>query len=150
MRYACGTAVAVVLTIGACAVPRSEDPFANAGRSSPRGERMYLVQLVVRCDECTVTYQVAGDSRSERVFNQGFSRRLRLFPRYPQRISLSATGAGVRQVRILVDGEVAAEAGNDAGGTLPLHVETVIPLAAPTPQTDSLGSERATGDSSRR
>jgi hypothetical protein len=142
-RHARSGSFALALLMSACAAPpRAEgDPFATAGRSGPRGDRMYLVQLVVRCEECTVTYQVASSSRSVRSFSPGWNVTLRLYPRYPQRISLSAVGSGVRQARILVDGDVAAEAETDTDDTLPLHVETVIPLPPAAPPPDSLGRE---------
>jgi hypothetical protein len=66
---------------------------------------------------------------------------LRLFPRYPLRVSLSATGS-VREVRILVDGEVAAAADGDASTSSSVQVEAVVPRPADAPAPDTLESRR--------
>lgn len=131
--------VALTVLLAACAVtPSAEDPFAAAGDSGVRGDRLYVVRLEVTCDECTITYAVAGGSRSLRAFNPGWFLTLRRFPRFPERIRLSADGS-VRRVRILVDGDVVASAEADSGGPLPLAVESVIPPPPQPPAPDSLG-----------
>jgi hypothetical protein len=132
--------VAFALLLAGCAVaPNAEDPFAAAGDSGVRGDRLYVVRFEVMCDECMITYSVAGLSRSLQAFSPGWFTTLRRYPRFPERIRLSASGS-VRRVRILVDGDVVASMEADTDGSLPLAAEAVIPPPPAPPEPDSSGS----------
>jgi len=121
-----------------CWSPRGGDPFQDATTAPRQGEEgggseLHRVRFQVSCGGCNVNWSVGFDSGSASesdLFSQVVSVRLFRNETTPARVFAipDRGGADVRWVRILVDGEVVAEAEASPGGTGELGVEAIIPV----------------------
>jgi hypothetical protein len=131
-----GRSISLAVLLAACAVtPSVEDPFAGGGDSRRSGTRPYRVRLEVVCNQCAITYSVAGRIQSAGavapVWRQSFDR----YPRFPEAIRLTASG-DVDRIRIYVNGAIVASDESDVGDVhAVLQAETVIPPPTDTPAT---------------
>lgn len=143
-RTLAAAAVTLVAALPACAPVRSAaDPFAEAGDEggAPGNARIHRVRLEVVCEQCAVSYSVAGRSTSAGAISSIWRHTLNRYPAFPEAIRLQASGR-VSRIRIYVNGDLAASAESTLGAdNVVLQAETVIPLPAEPPKPDSLDAE---------
>lgn len=105
---------ALVAGLGACTPrPGPADPFSETSSRRP-GVQVTNVRLEVSCDDCSIRYFV-GSERKTASARRSWQTRLNLTPLIPTAIRLEATptpeGTAVRELRIWVDGALAARHG---------------------------------------